>query len=271
MPETPEGLNRAGRAEEFIRSFLAFLEVVMVALFGSLLVQISFGILDVSSVQILHDTRFLFIFMAWEASITLLLILLFLWVRGESLRKLGWIWKKVDREVLLGVAAVPILFASTFAVGTFFQLFLPDYVSTTNKLLDLVRDYRDLTLFLISSIFVGGLKEEIQRAFVLDRFERYLGAIFLKSFLRAFGRTEFFTEQAGHRVGVIVGLILWSVFFAIGHHVQGVDNAVGAGVLGLLFGLLYIWRRNLVAPIVSHALYNVTTLLAFWTFLGDQC
>jgi membrane protease YdiL (CAAX protease family) len=64
-----------------------------------------------------------------------------------------------------------------------------------------------------------------------------------------------------------LGLVLWSLFFAYGHVMQGIDNAAGAGVLGFLFGVLYIWRRNLVAPIVAHAAYDVTTLLIYWCFI----
>jgi len=32
----------------------------------------------------------------------------------------------------------------------------------------------------------------------------------------------------------------------------------------MLFGLLYLWRRNLIAPMVAHALFDVITLLAVW-------
>ena len=71
-------------------------------------------------------------------------------------------------------------------------------------------------------------------------------------------------EKAGRRLGVVVGLSLWSIFFALGHVVQGVDSAAGAGILGLLFGLLYLWRRNLIAPMVAHALFDVITLVAVW-------
>jgi membrane protease YdiL (CAAX protease family) len=62
-------------------------------------------------------------------------------------------------------------------------------------------------------------------------------------------------------------LILWSIFFAYGHLLQGVDNATGAGVLGILFGLLYVWRRILIAPMIAHAAYDIATLLIYWEFV----
>ena len=251
-----------GTGGDFLRRVWALFEVLLVALAGPVIVQIGFIFLNVGRVGILSDTRILFLFMASEACITLFLIVLFLRSRGESMRNIGWIWHNPGWEILLGIGCVPLLFGSTFLVNIFFNLFLPDYVSTSNPLLDLIESYSDLLLFLISSIYVGGIKEEIQRAFVLDRFERYLGALILMPFLRILGRSS--SEQDGRRVGIIVGLTLWSLFFALGHAVQGIDNAVGAGILGLCFGLLYIWRRNLVAPIVAHALFDVATLLLFW-------
>ena len=261
--ESSEALTRTN-----IRGVLALFEVLVVALAGPVLVQIGFMVSNVGRTHILGDARVLFLFMAAEASIALFLIILFLRTRAENLRKLGLIRKNVGREALWGLSCVPFLFLSTFLVSIFFSLLLPQYVSASNPLLELIRDSEDLILFLISSIYVGGIKEEIQRAFILDRFERYLGPIFLKTFLRLFAQESSASEQAGRRVGITVGLILWSLFFAAGHALQGVDNAVGAGILGICFGLLYLWRRNLMAPMLAHALYDVTTLLAFWFFLS---
>lgn len=242
----------------------AFLEIVLVAVFGSLVTQIAFLWVGFEGTQILDSTRLLFLFMASETCITLLLIGFFLYLRGGTVTRLGWVWKGRQRELYLGVLFLPILFLSTFFVGMFFELLLPQYVSSSNPLLELVQEFEDLGLLLITSIFAGGVKEEVQRAFVLDRFENNLGAILAKPVF--FGRA-LASDQSARCIGVVAGLILWSLFFGLGHQVQGVDNATGAGVLGLLFGLLYVWRRNLVAPIVSHALYDVTTLLIFWNFM----
>jgi len=100
----------------------------------------------------------------------------------------------------------------------------------------------DLFLLLLSSILVGGIKEEIQRAFVLVRFEQFLG-------------------------GGIVGLICWSLFFGIGHLAQGQDNAIRAALLGVVLGLIYLRRRNPTAPMVAHALYDVSVVIFAWFVL----
>ena len=253
--ETPE---QADLKQNWVGRLLALPELLLGVLAGPLLVQIAFL---VTGTDVMGDSRTVVLFMMSEATLTLILIVALLHFRGETLSGLGWVWKNISREVLWGMVCVPVLFISTMFVGLFFQAFLPQYISTTNPLLDLVEDPGDMALFLMSSLYVGGIKEEIQRAFVLDRFERYLGPILLLPFMN---RLNTRWEEVSRRLGVVVGLILWSILFAVGHAVQGVDSAVGAGILGLLFGLLYLWRRNLIAPMVAHTLFDVTTLLVVW-------
>jgi membrane protease YdiL (CAAX protease family) len=84
--------------------------------------------------------------------------------------------------------------------------------------------------FLLVAI-TGGLREELQRAFILHRFGQRLG-------------------------GVKVGLVLFSVMFAALHANQGVDVALAIGLLGLLWGLAFIGRRSAVLPMANHAGFN---------------
>ena len=85
-------------------------------------------------------------------------------------------------------------------------------------------------------IIAGGLREEVQRAFILHRFEQRLG-------------------------GAYLGLILFSVVFGLGHLDQGRDIAIATGTLGAVWGSIYLWRRSIVAPAVSHAGFNVLEIL----------
>jgi len=93
----------------------------------------------------------------------------------------------------------------------------------------------DAALFSLVAIFAGGVKEELQRAFLLRRFE-YLG---------------------GARVGVVVV----SVAFGLGHAVQGWDAVITTGTLGAFWAVIYLRRRSSVAPIVSHAGFNSLEIL----------
>ena len=225
-----------------MRTLSALLEVFAVAVGGLVLAPAGIRLLGLSAEDIYGNVSHLVVYLTLESSLTLGIILILLWTGGRRLRDLGWSKRSWRKESLAGVAVVPVLFGATILVGLLFRILLPQYVSEMNPLLEMIQDETDLGLLLFSSIFVGGIKEEIQRAFILVHFRNHLG-------------------------GAVPGLILWSVFFGAGHSFQGVDFAVAAGVLGLLFGLLYLWRKHLAAPIVSHALYDVVTLLIFWGLL----
>jgi membrane protease YdiL (CAAX protease family) len=85
-------------------------------------------------------------------------------------------------------------------------------------------------------IVAGGVREELQRAFVLQRFERYLG-------------------------GAGVGVVVSSAAFGAGHAMQGWDAAVITGLLGAFWAVLYLVRRSSIAPVVSHAGFNSLEVL----------
>lgn len=51
-------------------------------------------------------------------------------------------------------------------------------------------------------------------------------------------------------------LLLSSIIFAMGHGYQQSGGVVGVGILGLVFGAVYLWRGSLVAPMVMHFIQN---------------
>jgi len=228
--------------ERLLNPTLAILEILFVALAGSLVAASLFALS--SQTDPLSSSLTFFSFVMVEAIFTLLAITLLLRLSGESYAGIGLRLVNARRELLIGLLVVPILFLTTQIVVVAFRLFLPQFVSIENPLLDLIKTRVDLLLFLITGVFVGGLKEEVQRAYVINRFGTDLG-------------------------GRMLGVIVWSVFFGLMHSAQGIDRATAAGVLGLIFGLLYLNRRNLVAPICAHAVYDIAVILLAW-WLGDR-
>jgi len=228
-PEPPTGV--AG-------GFLAILEVALVATAGFIVVPLVLALFGLSPHGILNNIPNMTILLLSEATVTLLLIRFLMALRGEVPGKIGWSCANLLKEAGIGLLTLPVLFAATFLVKVSFQVFLPYWSTDHNPLLGLIKTDQDLALLVLASVYAGGLKEEVQRAFVLTRFKESLG-------------------------GIYVGLVLWSIFFGFGHTLQGIDNAVGAGILGLLFGLLFIWRKSLTAPIVAHALYDIVTLVGY--------
>ena len=108
-----------------------------------------------------------------------------------------------------------------------------------NPLQDLLRSPRDAWLFALVVVVAGGVREEIQRAFLLHRFERLAR--------RRHGRRSSSRASA----------------FGAGHLLQGVDAAIATGLLGAFWGVVYLRRRSCVAPIVSHAGFDLLQIVQF--------
>jgi NhaP-type Na+/H+ and K+/H+ antiporter len=62
-----------------------------------------------------------------------------------------------------------------------------------------------------------------------------------------------------------VGVIVTSVAFGAGHLLQGYDAAIATGLLGALWGVVYLRRRSAVAPMVSHAGFDLLQIVQFVT------
>jgi len=172
-----------------------------------------------------------------DTALLLGLIWIFLRAQGESPRDLFIGTAPIAREVRAGLpmtfAAFAIAAAAIVAIRT-----LAPWLHTVEKnpLPDLIQSPLDGVLFALVAVVAGGIREELQRAFLLTRFERALG-----------GRT--------------VGVIVTSVAFGAGHYIQGDDAAIATGLLGAFWAVVYLRRRSSVAPIVSHSGFNLLQLL----------
>lgn len=169
------------------------------------------------------------------------LIFLLMLLRGESPREMLF----GDRSILGEARAGLTLALGALVLGVIILLMIQFVVPSlhdveTNPLQTLIRTRRDAMLFGVVVVFAGGVREEVQRAFLLNRFERWLG-------------------------GGTVGIVVTSVLFGAGHRIQGLDAAVATGVLGAFWGLVYLRRRSVVAPVVSHAGFNLLQLAQFLT------
>jgi membrane protease YdiL (CAAX protease family) len=91
-------------------------------------------------------------------------------------------------------------------------------------------------VFIMVVILAGGVREELQRGFILHRFDQRLG-------------------------GAWAGLAVFSTYFGLVHLQQGIDVSIAVGCLGVIWGLLYIRRRSVVAGMVSHAGFDVAQVL----------
>ena len=61
----------------------------------------------------------------------------------------------------------------------------------------------------------------------------------------------------------LVGVILGSAAFGAGHLLQGKDAAIATGALGAFWGVVYLRRRSVIAPVVSHSGFNLLQIAQF--------
>jgi hypothetical protein len=63
----------------------------------------------------------------------------------------------------------------------------------------------------------------------------------------------------GTRTASLAAVVLAAIFFGYRHYYyQGMHGAIVTGLIGLLFGLIYIWigRRNILPLALAHGLAN---------------
>ena len=161
---------------------------------------------------------------------------------GEDIAELWLGHRRVLSEALYGAQLIPVVFLVVVVALNVLRLVAPGLHNVpTNPLEQLAGTPSQAVVFGVVAIFAGGVREEMQRAFLLRRFERHLG-------------------------GAHVGVVLLSLGFGLGHIVQGWDAVIITGLLGAFWALLYIRRRSTVAPLISHAGFNAVEVLrvAVW-------
>jgi len=153
-------------------------------------------------------------------------------------------WRPLAGEAVIGALLVPVAFGGVVAIIGVIRFWLPSLHNVArNPLEDLLLGPGGTTVFPVVLVLAGGLREEVQRAFILHRFEGYLG-------------------------GGTVGLVLFSAAFGLGHLDQGRDVALTTACLGLFWGWVYLRRRSMVAPAVCHAGFNLVEAVQFLMIRG---
>ncbi len=171
-----------------------------------------------------------------DAVLVLGLIWLLLRLRGENPASLFLGVRPPGREAIHGLLLVPAALVLVALTSLLLQEVAPWLHNVTeNPLEALIDSPAAAAAFALVAVIAGGLREEVQRAFVLRRFETHLG-------------------------GQWLGLVVFSVAFGLGHLLQGRDAAIVTGLLGAFWGVVYLRRRSIVAPLVSHAGFNLTEI-----------
>jgi membrane protease YdiL (CAAX protease family) len=174
-----------------------------------------------------------------DSAFVIALVFLFLRAHRERVRDVLLGQRPVWSEVLLGMTLLPFVFILALVVLATLITIAPQLHNVThNPMQDLMQNPRDAAIFGFVVMVAGGVREEIQRGFILHRFSQYLG-------------------------GGAVGVVVHSVIFGLGHVDQGWDATLAVGTLGAIWGTIYLKRRSIIAPMVSHAGFNLAQLVKF--------
>lgn len=172
-----------------------------------------------------------------DAALVLGLVGFFLRAHGESIAGFLFGPRRTAREALLGLMLVPAAFVTVVVVLAIILAIRPELHNVEiNPFERMLQTPRDAAVFAVVVMVAGGVREEVQRAFIIHRFDRYLG-------------------------GGVLGLILFSMAFGLGHIEQGYAAAIATGILGAGWGIVYLMRRSVIAPVVSHAGFNLAQLV----------
>jgi membrane protease YdiL (CAAX protease family) len=145
--------------------------------------------------------------------------------------------RAVRGEALRGLALVPVVFLVVTAIVLGIRAIAPSmHTVETNPFETFLHSPAQTAVFTVVVVLAGGVREELQRAFIVHRFAQRLG-------------------------GAHVGLAVFSVLFGALHLEQGADVAVAIGLLGLLWGILYVRRGSAILPMVNHGAFNAVQVL----------
>ncbi len=182
---------------------------------------------------------FVFALTLLDTVLVVALIVVFFRARGESLRDELFAARRPWREAAVGLALVPASFLLVVFVLVLLQLAAPSLRNVPhNPLADLAKTRLQAAMFAFVVTIAGGVREEIQRGFVLRRFEQFLG-------------------------GGAAGLAVFSVMFGLGHIEQGHDVAIATGILGAFWGAVFLTRRSILGPMIGHAGFDLTQIAKF--------
>jgi membrane protease YdiL (CAAX protease family) len=187
---------------------------------------------------------FVAIVSAADTVLMLGLIIWFLLRRGEEPVAVFLGVRSIHREAALGLGLGPLVLMFIAGAMAAMRVWLPALHNVPDNPLEaLARTPLGFGVLLAVAVLAGGVREELQRAFLLRRFESDLG-------------------------GAAAGLAITSAGFGLGHTVQGWDAVIVTACLGAFWGFIYLQRRSVVASVVSHSLANAAQIVLSFARAG---
>jgi membrane protease YdiL (CAAX protease family) len=172
-----------------------------------------------------------------DTAVVALLILVFLRMGGEHSHTVFFGGRPIWPEFWRGLVFVPVLLMTVTAIVAGLRFIAP-WLNTVpeNPLAAFMTNPFDAAIFTVMVILAGGVREELQRGFILHRWHQRLGSAW-------------------------TGNLLFGLLFGALHIEQGYDLAVVIGLMGMVWGATYLRRRSVVAGMVNHAGFNTAMVV----------
>ncbi len=228
VPAAPAEAELENREERRVRGveFLVFLFLIVPTMLLSFFItrQHELGFLLVATATIMRDLALV------------ALVLFFMWRNRERVASIGLSMKDAWEDVLLGVVLfVPVFFSEGLLHLVLSSLGLSSGMTKLPAFLTPHGTFEfGLALVLVAVVAVA--EETIFRGYIIKR----LGLV---------------SKSPVFLVLVSAGI------FSLGHGYEGFAGVLVVGWLGVVFALVYLWRRNLTAPIVMHFLQDFVGII----------
>jgi len=216
--------SRKAQAFELAAFLLLFVPSIILSYFSNLQEAAGFSLVALETIAY----NFALVF----------LIAFFLWRNGEPPARLGWSRRRPWTEAALGIMLFPpFVLAIGLIEGIFIELGLsapqesiPSFLAASGA--------AEYGLALVLVLVVALTEETIYRGYLLLRFTSVTGS-------------------------PTAAVLCSTAVFSLGHGYQGSAGVAAVAVIGLLFCLIYLWRRSLIAPVVLHFLQDFVGIIVY--------
>jgi len=201
------------------------------------------GLLTLAGVRPLEadgtlSLRFLVLMTLSDTVLLVGLVRFFLHAGGETVQQTLLPPQQRRADLLLGLLLTPVLLVGVSLGIALLRWLWPALATVPTNPIEALADTPEHAVLLgIVAMVAGGLREEMQRGFLLHRVRSDLG-------------------------GAVPGLIITSAAFGLGHVMQGWDAAVVTAGLGAVWGVVFLTRGSIGASVFSHAATNGVQVLA---------
>ena len=163
------------------------------------------------------------------------LVLYFMWRNREPVERIGWNLDHLPQEVAWGlILFVPAVFGGNLLKDLLQQAGF-SAPSRMPSFLVMSGPFMVIVGFIIVTV-VAVVEETIFRGYLMLRLTAVTG------------RTS-------------AAVLLSSLVFSLGHGYEGTAGTISVFVLGVIFALIYLWRKSLAAPVVMHFLIDFTSIV----------